>query len=220
MNNPHISLIHFLESLPLRRPFHTLSPYCNVTMTQFSKKTRFHQRSISKQLSGWSDRLSAESAFLFASKYLPGRTTILSNFDIYFDHSLKLLKRDRWLSLSNMYFLSRYESDDSINIGTQCGPRYIGSHDSFIFVPPLARLLVAKSAGLTLGMPGMENRLIHEFRRQGVSILNPCKSIRSWHSHLSGLKNDILPLANTGMQSGIVRPAHLIPNPTLDDLSQ
>lgn len=227
INNPHITRIHFLESLNVKNHYRYLMPHCNVTLGHFVGKTRFYNGNTlvntttsttrGATFNGWMDRLTAGTAFEFASKYLPGKTAVLTNFDIYFDSSLRLLKMDRWLSLSNMYFLSRYEAKESTSIGTQCGPGYIGSHDSFVFIGPLPKPLINRSKNLPLGMPGMENRLIYDFRRFGIRILNPCKSIRSWHSHKSGVKNQILPLANTDNRSGIVKPSYLVPNPALHD---
>ncbi|PJF18103.1 hypothetical protein PSACC_02088 [Paramicrosporidium saccamoebae] len=216
LHNPHINRIHFIES-EARHVYNQLGPHCNVTLAQLGRKARFYSSRGLRSNVEWSDRLTAGSAFRFASRYLPGKTVILANLDIYFDATLRLLKSDQWLSVSAMYFLSRYESDERISIGTQCGPAYMGSHDSFVFVPPLPRALVERTNQLALGMPGMENRMIHDFRRAGIRILNPCKSIRSWHSHRSGVRHLVLPLANTNNQSGIVRPSKLIRNPTADD---
>lgn len=220
LHNPYITQIHFLESIPLKNsPYQELRQSCNVTLNNFIQKTRFYPRQrTTGSKTEWGDRLTAGAAYEFASKYLPGKTVILANLDIYYDSTLKLLRQDRWLSVNNMYFLSRYELDESVSIGTQCGPQYIGSHDSFVFVPPVPWILIERSMTLALGMPGMENRMIHDFRKAGIRILNPCKSIRSWHSHRSGVKHLILPLANTDNQSGIVRPAKLLVNPTMDDL--
>lgn len=223
--NPHISQIHFLASEARAANFHYLAPHCNVTLGQFNRKARFYPatakfRTALRGGRAWDDRLTAEEAFAWASRTLVGRTAILANFDIYFDHTLGLLRSDRWLSPTRMYFLSRYEEDQRVALGTQCGPQYIGSHDAFVFVPPLPRPLITRCAGLALGMPGMENRMIHEFRRLGMELLNPCKSIRSWHLHRSNVRNGILPLANTEQRSGLVRPNRLLQRPTLDDLSQ
>lgn len=223
LQNPHISHIHFLESLPEQDFFPLLrQANCNVTMAHFSRKARFYPR-LSKQTkkTPWANRLTAGTAFEFANKYLPGKTAILANFDIYLDDSLRFLRIDRWLSPQSMYFLSRYEIEEtSSSIGTQCGPKYIGSHDTFMFVPPLPKPFIQKAKDLALGMPGMENKLIFECRRLGIMVLNPCLTIKSWHLHRSGVKNAILPLANGADQSGIVRPAKLLRNPTADDLSQ
>lgn len=228
LHNPFITQIHFLESLSTRNIFLQFQPFCNLTLSQFNVKARFYPgpfknpgKAVKAGSVDTSDRITAATALAFANRHLVGKTVILSNADIYFDGSLRHLRADRWLSISHMYFLSRYEADERIGLGTQCGPKYIGSHDAFIFVPPVPRPLVARSTGLALGTPGIENKMIHDFRAFGIGILNPCLTIRSWHLHQSGVRTLGIPLANTGQQSGIARPMHLLRRPpTLDELAQ
>lgn len=226
LNNPLVTRIHFLDSLSVRNAFQQFQPHCNLTLSQFNAKARFYPASSTKKgskvgPSDGSNRLTAGAAFAFANRYLPGKTVILSNADIYFDGTLRHLRTDRWLSLSNMYFLSRYEPDEDVGLGTQCGANYIGSHDAFVFVPPVPKPLVARTMGLALGTPGVENRMIHDFRAFGIGILNPCLTIRSWHLHRSRVRTLGIPPANTDHRSGIARPMRQLTRPpTLDELAQ
>ena len=206
IHNPYISHIHFLQPFSIdtwSNPFYQLSRYCNVTMSKFTEKVRFYR--------GWTPnpRLSAKSAFEFANRYLVGYVVILANLDIEFDETLGLLQQDRKLSYSNAYFLSRYESEESKSlITTQCSPEYMGSHDSFIFVPPLPRPLISR-CNFQLGQVGMEARLIWEFEMSGLTVSNPCLSVKTWHHHSSNIRNWIDIVANEGGKSSIAHPKYL-----------
>jgi len=183
-----------------------ISSHCNMTALDIIKKTSFyfgHDRN--------SSRLSFGEAFALAGWYLPGRTVIITNLDIYFDPSLAELRRDRFLSHTTSYFLSRYEPNGAaLSLGTQCKMgNYLGSHDSFIIVPPIPSHLVKETMDLRLGTPGVENRLIHEFRRAGLCVYNPCLSIRSWHLHGSAVRTLGLPLANTMGRNDVAHPRKL-----------
>ncbi|KAJ3412004.1 hypothetical protein HDV05_001385 [Chytridiales sp. JEL 0842] len=139
-------------------------------------------------------RLLASDAFLYASQNLPNTITILANQDIYFDSTLQLLLTHRSeidLSPSTAYFLSRYEESETAEslsrIGTQCGPKFVGSHDAVVFVPPLPKKLVERTR-FELGSWGIEARLLWEFEQVGVEGRNPCEEVKCWHVHLGGVK--------------------------------
>lgn len=220
LENPYIDRIHFIETLPLSNPWNELQPFCSVPHETFRNKTSFYRRLHTKARTAsedWSDRLTIGYALEFANKYLPGRIVIVANLDISFDNTLSMLRTDRWISLMNAYFLSRYEEHETNGLGTQCGPKYIGSHDSFVLMPPLPRKLIDTTLKLALGLPGVENRFMHEMRRLGMRVANPCLTIKSWHHHTSGTKNIYtLPLLNTKGRSGIARPTKLYHYPPSD----
>jgi len=61
--------------------------------------------------------------------------------------------------------------------------KYNGSHDSFIFAPPLHSRL-AKEYIFTQNNLGAENIVIYEMKKiKGYNISNPCKSLKAWHQH-------------------------------------
>jgi len=99
------------------------------------------------------------------------------------------------------------------NLGDQCGPNFIGSHDSVVFVPPLPAEVIGKIGDVEIGSWGIENRLMWEFERVGIKVRNPCLDIRSWHLHQSLLKTGWTPLVNSENRSSVAHPQRLFPSP-------
>ncbi|KAI8848927.1 hypothetical protein BC829DRAFT_392945 [Chytridium lagenaria] len=106
-------------------------------------------------------RLLASDAFAYASHLKP-HIAILANQDIYFDASLSLIHTQH-------ADLSPYVT--AFIIGTQCGPKFVGSHDAIVFIAPLPEPLIAK------------------FERFGILGRNPCEDIKIWHVHWAGVKD-------------------------------
>ncbi|KAJ3143761.1 hypothetical protein HK101_003120 [Irineochytrium annulatum] len=158
-------------------------------------------------------RLLASDAFRHATAALnpqgdprrpyPEDAAILINQDIAFDSTLGLLltSPDSDLSPFTTYFLSRYEVSEAAErtslIGTQCGPKFVGSADAIAFVPPLPAPLV-EECGFELGSWGIEARLLWEFERFGIKGRNPCEDVRTWHLHWAGVKDP--EAGNTGTE--------------------
>ena len=227
INNPYITHLHFLQlsdTATWRNPWrHLKSSSCNVTVERYLAKVRFHPGWVDDRLSKhkWLERLTVGRALRFAQDRLAGRIVLLANLDIEFDHSLGHLLADPQISPRHAYFLSRFERDENsatseteapvqIGIGTQCGPKYMGSHDVVAFVPPLPNKLIKRCEGLRLGQIGLEGRLIWEFTEiAGITVTNPCKTIRTWHNHRSGERRWITPEANTDGRSAVAPPAQL-----------
>ncbi|KAJ3062603.1 hypothetical protein HDU98_001521 [Podochytrium sp. JEL0797] len=153
-------------------------------------------------------RLLASDAFRYASSNLKQdaakphllKVGILANQDIYFDESLHLIATSPYSDLGQFtsYFLSRYEephAEESSLIGTQCGEKFVGSHDAFVFVPPLPEKLIQKCE-FELGSWGIEARILWEFEQFGITGRNPCHDIKIWHVHDGGVKEQT-PLSNS-----------------------
>jgi hypothetical protein len=107
---------------------------------------------------------------------------IISNADIYFDDTLSFLQP----TFKSPIFLSRYEKTlyfGPLYIGNQCElESFIGSHDVFAFKLPFPPFLM-EAVDFQLGTPGMEARMIYELDMLGLKVLNPCKSVQTWHVH-------------------------------------
>ena len=198
LQNPFLTKIHLLQE-----------PQFSFARIQSSLKTQYPD--ISDKLfdklfvhshSG-QKRLLASEAFEYASKHLKANIVILSNADIVFDETIGLLLGEKSdLNYITSFFLSRYELPDHLNssLGTQCSSKFQGSHDSFIFIPPLPQSVIANS-NFALGSWGIENRLLYEFEQVGIRGRNPCKSIKSWHIHWSSVKEGWMPTVNDGKSS-------------------
>ncbi|KAJ3290904.1 hypothetical protein HDU79_002859 [Rhizoclosmatium sp. JEL0117] len=207
-NNSYITKIHMIQpksdfktSTPRRsdvlgffESLRTLDPYFPWTL--------FLQKLV-VSTTNHEGRLLASDAFRYASFQLKQdiaklhltKIAILANQDVYFDESLSLLWSSPYSDLGRFtaYFLSRYEEPDAEDeslIGTQCGPKFIGSHDAFMFQPPLPEPLIRNTA-FELGSWGIEARLLWEFEQFGIEGRNPCEDIKIWHVHRGGVKDGV-----------------------------
>ncbi|KAL3896859.1 MAG: hypothetical protein SGCHY_003804 [Lobulomycetales sp.] len=156
-------------------------------------------------------RLKVADALAYANAVARNQIAILHNLDIFFDDTLHLLHSpDSDLGRFTAYFLSRWEeSDDTPGIGTQCGEKFIGSHDAFVFIPPVPKILAPRTQ-FEMGSWGMESRLLWEFEQVGIYGRNPCKDIKIWHSHKSQYKSSWMPEVNKEGKSSVAFPDTLI----------
>ena len=101
---------------------------------------------------------------------------VVANSDIYFNDTLALAKN---IQEYECYALSRW--DDR---GGKLVPYHSpDSQDVWIFSKPPVGI-----GGYHIGMPGCDNRLIHEIKELGYTVTNPCLSIQAVHLHVSGYR--------------------------------
>ena len=124
-------------------------------------------------------RCTYEDLFGYADEHFSGRTVVVANADIYFDHTLGRL-RDYDLG-GRLLCLSRWNVEED---GSTWCFEFPASQDAWIFEAPLPRFLCA----FNLGLPGCENRLAWEASQAGLEITNPARSIHALHLHLSGVR--------------------------------
>jgi hypothetical protein len=151
-------------------------------------------------------------ALKYAQRKLRDKIVILANLDIYFDESLEFLRNSQTAELDlkykfTAYFLSRFEHPwlDSKKEKDACVYPFMGSADSFIWIPPLPQGLLER-VPFELGSWGIENRLLFEFEQAGLVGRNPCESIKSWHVHRGQIKNQWMPQVNTRGRSSVAFP--------------
>lgn len=104
---------------------------------------------------------------------------IISNMDIVFDNKAIALI-EATLEETACYALTRYDmidgdTENAVFIGR------IDSQDAWCFkghAPNIGSMFYP-------GVPGCDNRLAHIIHMMGYKILNPSKSIRTYHYHLS-----------------------------------
>jgi hypothetical protein len=131
---------------------------------------------------------------------------IISNADIYFDDTLAFLQP----TFNSPIFLSRYEKTlyyGPLFIGNQCElENFVGSHDVFAFKIPFFSFLM-EAVDFQLGTPGMEARMIYELDMLGLKVLNPCKSVQTWHVHRQRRFGEYrFPVVNTKNRSTLSFP--------------
>jgi len=129
-------------------------------------------------------RLKYSEALEFASNQLKGHVCLLSNLDIYFDHTLQYLLQTNMTG--KVFCLSRYDVTKSGGLQFN---EWISkfSQDCWIFESPVPYLEM--HADFLLGWLGCDNRIAFEFQSVGWQTLNPCKKIICRHLHITQKRN-------------------------------
>lgn len=117
---------------------------------------------------------------------------IISNTDIWFDHTIDMV---RYIEHHTLYALSRY--DDNILWD------HADSQDCWIFRLPIEVPLPFK-----LGIPGCDNRLLYVFHKAGWKISNSSLSIKTHHIHKTNIRN-YKPTDQVPGPYGLCKPAQL-----------
>lgn len=184
LSNPYISNVHLLIDKEL--PSHESRLIQNCVESNNPKLKITHDFQLQRS------RLLFSEAVAYALNSLFGKIVIICNADIYFDASISHLIYNPlaihdFVNRNTSYFLSRYEHRDyppkPLEIVdakefidprlflTQCGPNYIDSHDSFIFLPDDKYLFLLEEAAFELGTWGIENRIIYELHQRGTDAV-------------------------------------------------
>ena len=145
--------------------------------------------------------------FEYANYFLKGEIVIVQNADIFWtDDSLRQISN---LKRGTVFALSRHSNASKLPI-TQCEDQtirhnqnlcinYVGSHDVFIFVPPIDPSIVRNFdfrqntwyyryiilLKTYIGFRGAENYIIEALRYGGMTVENPCLDLRAYHAHCS-----------------------------------
>lgn len=106
----------------------------------------------------------------------PDMVNVMVNSDIYFEVRPKAPPR------GTVYALSRYDVDTT---GIAVLWNHHDSQDTWIIEGRPQRV----NAPYPMGTPGCDNALIHALRRSGLTVLNPSKTIRSYHLHLCNYRS-------------------------------
>ena len=111
------------------------------------------------------------------------------NMDIYVGEGFELLNKTFLVTSNICYVLTRHgRQERRCNMSGRrgyCGIKYIGSHDTYVFV--LTRRLHESELSeldYAANVMGAENSLIWVLRqRLKKKLLNPCKILKTYHSH-------------------------------------
>ena len=165
LENPHIARVHLFDETRAEgaTPRMSVLPHPKMERVLCGRRVRF------------------DDFFDYARRVLPGETVIVANTDIFFDDTLCPLF-DYPLD-GRMLALSRWDerADGSCALFEEPG-----SQDAWVFRAPLPEPL---RADWYLGVPGCDNRLAWEARAAGLEVLNPARTVRARHLHLSGRRN-------------------------------
>jgi hypothetical protein len=114
---------------------------------------------------------------------------ILANADIYFDHTLKELWKVNMTD--KMFGLLRWDvQEDRDDPPKIFGPRS-DSQDSWIMLAKSIkdRTFDKNTFEYELGKPGCDNKFTSDMIRMKMLIANPALSIKSYHIHISNMRN-------------------------------
>lgn len=111
----------------------------------------------------------------------PDDISILSNTDIFFDHTLALL--DAFLDGNTCFALSRWHTfpDGRVELHNE---RF--SQDVWIFRGHVRHMAYCD---FFLGIRGCDNRIAYEILQAGYKVVNPSMSIKAIHYHMSEIRN-------------------------------
>lgn len=112
-------------------------------------------------------------------------TNIIANTDIIFDETIKLADN---MPDDTCYALSRWEMetfDTKLHYQVQV---YGDSQDVWIFK---GKIKPMEWTDFPIATRGCDNRIAHEIQKAGYKITNPSKSIKTWHLHISNVRDYI-----------------------------
>ncbi|HBJ38091.1 MAG TPA: hypothetical protein DDZ51_25705 [Planctomycetaceae bacterium] len=152
--NPAIGLVClFLEGVESSFPFH-----------EKLKVRSISHRPMYQDFFDWANEL----------VQLNTDTSIITNSDIYFDHSIIAIAKS--MSMGQCAALSRWNlgGDGSFQIFDRND-----SQDVWVFKGKIRPVV----SDYLMGVPRCDNRLLHELRRAGYEVSNPAFSVRAFHLH-------------------------------------
>lgn len=127
------------------------------------------------------DRITFQTIFSDINVYNTNDIWIIANSDIFFDDTISKIDfidlEQHTLALTRWEFNGKDQS------------RYIGwdySQDVWVLKSPIK--IDMRNLDFHMGKPGCDNRLAYEFSRN-YKVINPCKSIRCHHYHISNYRN-------------------------------
>lgn len=162
INNPLITSIYLLND--------------QIYNNKFLKKSKIKQFEIIKE-----KKLLFKDAIEFINSYCYQETVILSNTDIYFDDTLKLIDPKE---LDNKVLcLLRHDIDKegNIDIFRHFGEPRSDSQDCWIFNSPLK--INTNELDFSFGTLGCDNIFASKLHEHKYELLNPSYDIKIYHLH-------------------------------------
>lgn len=139
------------------------NPHLNVVIVESSEKPRYD--TMFQKLNSLTQ---------------PDDINIIANSDIFFDDTI--LIAERHLQARDVYALTRWDWVNEHNI------KFFDrrdSQDTWMWKGKMEGVI----GGFTLGRRGCDNRIAHEFRDSGHRVMNPSRTIKTYHVHNSNVRN-------------------------------
>jgi glycosyltransferase involved in cell wall biosynthesis len=161
LQNRHLMAVHLLTEEGFALP-------------DFPNLDKIHQTVIG-------ERLIYEKAFSYANAWPEPAVWILANADIYFDDSLRFLHE---VDLMNtMFALTRHDVQPDGSIKLVPAAYAHACQDAWIFMTPVH--VESMFTQFSMGIPGCDHRIAHEFVKAGYIVLNPSLRIIARHLDIS-----------------------------------
>lgn len=109
----------------------------------------------------------------------PNDISIICNADIFFDKSISLISK---IGLREIYAISRLEWHKSNNVSA---PGATDAQNAWVIRGPITNV----NGDFLMGAPGSAGRIAYEFQKAGYRVVNPCRSVKTYHAHDSGVRN-------------------------------
>ena len=117
--------------------------------------------------------------FTLANAINPSGINIIANADIYFDRK-SIQKIEEFISPQRCLALTRWDIVGKDKVFYNRGD----SQDVWAF-----KGAITAKGDFQIGQPGCDNRIAYEIEKYGYEILNPSRTIRTYHLHQSGKRN-------------------------------
>lgn len=148
-------------------------------------------------------RAKFEELFAYSNRELGGHICIIANSDIFFDDTLSQLTEYDFTN--QLLAISRWNL--ATNGETLLAKGSEGTQDVWIFRAPI----VWFPANWHFGVMACDGRIVHEARKAGLEVRNPCLSIKATHLHLSAVHTYDVNIVVPG-PSGFVKADTLYPH--------
>jgi hypothetical protein len=168
--NPHFSIIELFVDDPLRDWMDAIYSN-NRESLQVIDKVLNTGRVLIRDNQG--KRMKYHDCFGLANAEHNGQIVVVANSDIWMDDTIGLAEKT---DLSGLFLaLTRNGGKEFESPCT--------AQDAWVFCSPIREF----PSDWNLGIPGCDNRLVHEAKQAGYTVLNPSLSIFLHHEHASGV---------------------------------
>lgn len=183
--SPAVSNVHLIvqDDESMEDLLQSVVPRISSPFQRLKLKTSLYTKAPEQPLYG--------DLFEYANTVLHNKTVMVCNADIYLGKTFPIKAVEKQLSTPSkdskqqVFALSRYENE-----ATMFAPLiddYRGSHDAFAFKSPIPPNFVA-GVQHRQNCYKSENIVIHELRKAGLAVTNPCKDAHIFHLHEADLR--------------------------------
>jgi len=127
------------------------------------------------------DRATYQYLFDIGESLIGDGLIIVANSDIFIDEEAIELCLEH-LQENEMYALSRWDLDEDMEAKHH---KTWDSQDTWIF----KNSIKSGNYDIPLGIPGCDNRIAYELKEAGYKVINPSKTIKTYHFHLSNYRS-------------------------------